>query len=63
VPADELPEYMTTDELAAKLRCHRNTIFRWAQDGRLPGVKLFGSWRFSVTDVQKFIASGEPQHD
>jgi excisionase family DNA binding protein len=58
MPADDLPELLTTDEVAEVLRCHPNTVFRWAKAGRLPGVKLFGSWRFRVDDIQNFINTG-----
>jgi excisionase family DNA binding protein len=37
---------MTLDEVAKFLRLHKSTVYRMAREGRLPGNKVAGQWRF-----------------
>ncbi len=39
-------EIMTTQEVADYLRLTEATVYKLAQAGELPAVKLGGSWRF-----------------
>lgn len=40
------PTIMTLDEVANFLRLHKSTVYRMAREGRLPGNKVAGQWRF-----------------
>jgi len=40
------PTIMTLDEVAKFLRLHKSTVYRMAREGRLPGNKVAGQWRF-----------------
>ena len=40
------PTIMTLDEVARFLRLHKSTVYRMAREGRLPGNKVAGQWRF-----------------
>jgi len=39
-------ELMTIEEVAEYLRMKPQTIYRWAQDKRIPAAKLGKEWRF-----------------
>ena len=39
-------ELMTIEEIAEYLRMKPQTIYRWAQDKRIPAAKLGKEWRF-----------------
>lgn len=48
-------EILTIDEVAAYLKLAKKTAYRLAADGKLPGFKVGGSWRFKREDVQRWI--------
>ena len=50
--ADEL---MTTQELQDLLRVDRTTVYAMLKDGRLPGFKVGGRWRFSRREVEHWL--------
>ncbi|HJU29514.1 MAG TPA: helix-turn-helix domain-containing protein, partial [Candidatus Binataceae bacterium] len=39
-------DFFTIDELAEYLRVHPTTIYRLLRQGRLPGFRVGGNWRF-----------------
>jgi excisionase family DNA binding protein len=49
---------MTAREVAEYLSCHEITVYKLAHQGKLPGLKLGGEWRFLKLDVDKWIAKG-----
>lgn len=50
--ADEL---MTTRELQDLLRVDRTTIYSMLNDGRLPGFKVGGQWRFLRREIESWM--------
>ncbi len=46
---------MTVRDLAGFLSVDEKTIYRLAQQGKLPGFKVAGTWRFQLLDVQGWI--------
>lgn len=40
-------EYLTIEEVAKRLKMSRITVYRMAQKGKLPAVKIGRSWRIS----------------
>jgi excisionase family DNA binding protein len=40
------PTIMTLEEVAKYLRLHKSTVYRMAREGKLPGNKVAGQWRF-----------------
>jgi excisionase family DNA binding protein len=48
-------EIMTVKELAEYLKIAEKTAYRFAAEGKLPGFKVGGSWRFDKKDIQKWI--------
>jgi excisionase family DNA binding protein len=47
---------MTVSETAAYLRMNRMTIYRLAQEGKIPAFKVGGSWRFDREGIDDWIA-------
>lgn len=48
-------EILTLKEVAYYLKLTEKTAYRLAAEGKLPGFKVGGSWRFKREDVQKWI--------
>ena len=51
----EKPEIMTLREVAAFLRCHPSMVYRLANRGEIPAFKLSSEWRFSRSDIEKWL--------
>ena len=52
MPRDKL---LTIDEVAGYLRLNRYTVYRMAERGELPGAKVARRWRFTETDIIRWI--------
>ena len=48
-------EILTVKEVAEYLKLAEKTAYRLAAEGRLPGFKVGGSWRFKKEDLQQWI--------
>ncbi|MGE5144481.1 MAG: helix-turn-helix domain-containing protein [Acidobacteriota bacterium] len=48
-------EILTIDEVAEYLRLTPQTIYKWAQEKRIPAVKLGKEWRFRRTVIDKWF--------
>lgn len=48
-------EIMTLEEVAAYLRVKPQTIYKWAQENRIPAAKLGKEWRFKKSMVDKWF--------
>lgn len=48
-------EILTLKELASYLKLTEKTAYRLAAEGKLPGFKVGGSWRFKVSTIQDWI--------
>ncbi len=46
---------MTLKEVAEYLKLAEKTAYRLAAEGKLPGFKVGGSWRFKGSDLQEWI--------
>ena len=46
---------MTLKEVADYLKLAEKTAYRLAAEGKLPGFKVGGSWRFKRIDLEKWI--------
>jgi excisionase family DNA binding protein len=57
-------EILTLEEVADYLRLTPQTIYKWAQERRIPAVKLGKEWRFrrSILDrwLDEQILGGDP---
>ena len=48
-------EILTLKEVAEYLKLAEKTAYRLAADGKLPGFKVGGSWRFKAEDIEHWI--------
>lgn len=48
-------EILTLKEVAEYLKLAEKTAYRLAAEGKLPGFKVGGSWRFKREDVLQWI--------
>lgn len=46
---------MTVREVATYLNVNEKTVYRLVQEGRLPGFKVAGTWRFKREDIDLWI--------
>jgi len=53
--AEQPPPAMTVRDVAGFLAVDEKTIYRLAQQGKLPGFKVAGTWRFQLKDIQGWI--------
>jgi len=48
-------DILTLKEVAEYLKLAEKTAYRLAAEGKLPGFKVGGSWRFKESDIEKWI--------
>ena len=48
-------QILTLKEVAAYLKLAEKTAYRLASEGKLPGFKVGGSWRFKREDLEAWI--------
>ena len=52
-----MEEIMTPSEVAALLKIHLKTVYKWAEKGVIPGNRIGRSWRFSRSDVLELVST------
>lgn len=48
-------EILTIEEVARYLKMKPQTIYKWAQEGQIPGTKLGKEWRFRKQLLDEWI--------
>ncbi len=48
-------EILTLKEVAKYLKLAEKTAYKLAAEGKLPGFKVGGSWRFKQSDIESWI--------
>jgi excisionase family DNA binding protein len=48
-------DILTLEEVASYLRLTPQTIYRWAQEKRIPGAKLGKEWRFRKSIIDRWL--------
>ncbi|GAB1256153.1 helix-turn-helix domain-containing protein [Aurantivibrio plasticivorans] len=48
-------QILTLKEVAAYLKLAEKTAYKLAAEGKLPGFKVGGSWRFKTEDIDRWI--------
>jgi len=46
---------MTVEDVAKYLKLKPQTIYKWAQDGTIPAIKLGKEWRFRLSIIDKWL--------
>lgn len=54
-PPPPPPEVMTIDELAAYLQVSKSSLYKLAQDGKVPGQKVGRHWRFHKAAIDSWL--------
>ncbi len=49
------PEILTIEDVAQYLRLKPQTIYKWAQEKRIPAVKLGKEWRFRRSVIDRWL--------
>ena len=49
---------MTIDELAGYLQVSKSSLYKLAQDGRVPGQKVGRHWRFHKAAIDGWLTAG-----
>ena len=55
----DLTEVLTIRELATYLKMAEKTLYRLTAQGKIPGFKVGGAWRFRKTEVDRWIKEQE----
>jgi excisionase family DNA binding protein len=50
-------DIMTLEEVAKYLKLQPQTVYKWAQEGHIPGAKLGKEWRFRRSILDEWIDS------
>lgn len=58
-----MSKMLTAKDIQEMLQVDQSTIYRMADDGRLPAIKVGRQWRFPQDAVARFLASGEKRKD
>lgn len=51
---------MTPEQVCEALSIHRNTLLKWSQTGRIPGVRLGHLWRYQRDEIENIKKNGTP---
>ncbi len=54
-PPPPPPEVMTIDELAVYLQVSKSSLYKLAQDGKVPGQKVGRHWRFHKYVIDRWL--------
>jgi len=46
---------MTVKQVADYLQLKESTIYAWAQDGKIPAIKIGRTWRFRQVDFDAWL--------
>ena len=49
---------MTVEEVAKYLKVEESTIYTWANQGKIPAIKISHFWRFKKEDIDKWLEEG-----
>ena len=52
-------EIMTIEELSVYLKIAKSTLYKLAQEGKLPGQKVGRHWRFHKETIDQWISNKE----
>ncbi len=60
--AEEHHMVMTVEEVAEYLRIPRSSVYKLAQEGRIPCQKAGRRWRFHRQAIDRWLGNGEVQN-
>lgn len=54
-----MTDILTIREVAEYLKLNEKTTYRLAAEGKIPGFKVGGAWRFRKAEIDRWIAAQE----
>ena len=54
-----MTDILTVREVAEYLKLNEKTTYRLAAEGKIPGFKVGGAWRFRKAEIDRWIAAQE----
>jgi excisionase family DNA binding protein len=54
----ETERWLSVEEISYHLGVSRETIYRWAEKGKMPAHKVGRQWKFKIKDVDDWVISG-----
>ncbi len=58
----ENADIFTIKELSDYLKLAEKTAYRLTSEGKIPGFKVGGSWRFRKSEIDRWIREQESKH-
>lgn len=52
-------DVMTIKELSEYLKLKEKTAYKLVADGKIPGFKVGGAWRFRKSEIERWISQQE----
>jgi excisionase family DNA binding protein len=52
---DNIPSFISQQELAELLDVHVNTVMRWRRNGKIRAYMVGRHWRIHKDDIKKFL--------
>ncbi len=59
--ASDAGDVLTIDELAEYLKISKSTLYKLAQDGKLPGQKVGRHWRFHRETIDRWLGERDTE--
>lgn len=56
--SEQPPEVMTIEQLCLYLQLAKSTVYKLAQEGKIPGQKVGKHWRFNKSAIDSWLSSG-----
>ena len=51
--------WLSVDDIAQHLGVSKETIYRWAEKGKIPSHKVGRQWKFNLQQVDEWVFSGK----
>ena len=59
MPRKETDRVLTIDELSEYLKIAKSTLYKLAQEGKIPGQKVGRHWRFPKGAIDRWLENSE----
>lgn len=57
-----MTDILTIREVAQYLKLNEKTTYRLVAEGKIPGFKVGGAWRFRLSEIERWIEAQEKAH-
>lgn len=57
-----MTDILTIREIAEYLKLNEKTTYRLVAEGKIPGFKVGGAWRFRLSEIERWIEAQERTH-